>query len=208
MLKLLSLSLHITTLQNLSEPLKGRARCCCKMRCLVLAGCVGAACAGGLRGEVRAQIMRFCIGECPSSDAGVSSTIQGVTICIPAATTVDASTGVVTLADAIIYKPGQKGNACPVMPVFPPDFVTPQMPTMPPGFPQMPTMPPGFPQMPTMPPGFPQMPTMPQWPTFTMPPTLTMPPTFSTPPMPIIPGADDMTEEENGDTPNQAIAAR
>ena len=178
MLKLLSLSLHITTLQNLSEPLKGRARCCCKMRCLVLAGCVGAACAGGLRGEVRAQIMRFCIGECPSSDAGVSSTIQGVTICIPAATTVDASTGVVTLADAIIYTPGQKGNACPVMPVFPPDFVTPQMPTMP------------------------------QWPTFTMPPTLTMPPTFSTPPMPIIPGADDMTEEENGDTPNQAIAAR
>jgi hypothetical protein len=100
---------------------------------LVLAVCVGAVCAGGLRGEVRAQIMRFCLGACPSADAGVSDTILGVDVCIPKDATVDATSGVVTLEGATIYTPGQKGNKCMTMPEMPtfPGFTMPADPTWP-----------------------------------------------------------------------------
>jgi hypothetical protein len=79
------------------------------MRAVVLAACVGAACAGALRDEVRAQ---FCIGWC-TSDTQVSYWVQGVIVCLPPGSMENWDTGVITLAGATIYTPGQNGNKCP-----------------------------------------------------------------------------------------------
>jgi hypothetical protein len=101
------------------------------MRIVVLAACVGAACAGGLRDAVLGQITRFCLGACIGG--GIRRTIQGVDVCIPEDATVDATSGVVTLDGATIYTPGQVGQKCPVapkMPTFPAGFTMPTMPEL------------------------------------------------------------------------------